>query len=296
MVSTVYAPDVATYAARSPYLTRQEFREAGTGADTANLVPGNSATQADKDAALDRVIARASSWADTFCNKILAATTDVTAGSVRIQNDGSLALAVPYTPIFAVTGVKLGVTPYQLTAMGDLSTVWIDGSIIRVAAWSDAATGTHGAGFRSGYRYMAVTYVNGWANARLTATANIGATSIVVDTPLGFYPGMTMSLDDGGESEQATIAASYTPGVATIPLTAGLANLHAAGVGATMLPQAIKQAVILYTAALIRTRGSSAIVMGDTGAKPEVSTSSLPGGSREQQLAEALLSPFRRAV
>lgn len=283
MTSPVFAPDVATYASRVPYITASEFREAGTGADTSKLIPGRP-SQEDLDAALDRVIARASSWADTYCRKVLAATTNTSAGRVRPDpRDGSLGLPLPYTPVVAVTAVSVGATALSLTPLSDLSTVWIDGSVARVAApcWSS-------------YGFMQVTYVNGWANALLTQPAAEGDTTIVVDNPLGIFPGMTLTIDDGGNSELATVDPSYVPGQSSVVLTGGLGFSHPLGAPATMMPQAIKQAVILLTAALIRTRGSSSISMASISSSPEVSVSTLPGGSKEQALAEELLQPFRR--
>lgn len=287
----VLAPNIATYAVRAPYITPSEFREAGTGADYKQLVPGRASVQ-EQDAALARVIARASSWADTYCNKVLAATADITAGVVPVQNDGSLAVPLPNTPVIAVTAVSIGMTGASVSPMSDLSGVWIDGNIVRIANWGDA-TCTPGA--RSDRRFVAVTYVNGWANAVLTAAAAAGATSITVDNPLGIYPGMVLTVDDGGASEQAVVSATYVAGAKTVTLAAALTYDHAIGVGASMFPQFIKQAVILYTASLIRTRGSSAIVMGQTGAQADQTTSSVVGGSREQKLAETLLASLRRA-
>ena len=64
-----------THQFSTPYLTLTEFKNAPTAVDISNLV-WNSTDQAVQDAELNNVIARASSWVDTYCNQVLAATTE----------------------------------------------------------------------------------------------------------------------------------------------------------------------------------------------------------------------------
>ena len=59
----------------TPYLTLGEYKSAPTAIDIDNLV-FNSQDPDVQDSELTNVIARASSWIDTFCNQVLAATNE----------------------------------------------------------------------------------------------------------------------------------------------------------------------------------------------------------------------------
>lgn len=287
----IFAPNISTYAARTPYITPTEYTAAGTGVDVGQLVPGG--TTAANQAALLRVIARASSWADNLCYQVLAATLDTQSGRYRIKADGSLAIPVDNTPLIAVNSVSTGPTPATLTAMTDLSGLWLGKKVVTIP-YAGLSTGlrTYYPAASSGWMYAAVGYVNGWANTVLTAAS--GAASLLVQSGLGIYPGMTLTVADGANTETVTVAGTYTPGSTTVPTAAALLFTHPVGTAVSAFPESIKQAVISLTSALIKTRGSEAVVMMSMTAEPSKTTLSESGGIEDFEIASDLLTPFRR--
>lgn len=293
MTSPVLSPDYGTYTTRSAYLTPTEYLNAATGVDSSNLVPGGSPSQ--QTAALGRVIARASAWADNLTYKVLAATIDTQAGRY-LSRDGVISVPVKYSPLIAVTGISVGADPWSVAPLASLAQVGIEPPALVRFADPGAGWGRGASGLR---RFVTVTYVNGWANTTLAAGAPAAATTVTVATALGIGPGQALTLADGGNTEQITVAASFTPtaapGPATVPLTAPLAYGHATGAGLTAFPESIKEAVILLTSALIKTRGSEAFEMPGIGSQPSKMDHAESGGIEEVDVAIDLLEPFRRA-
>jgi hypothetical protein len=283
-----------------PYLTTAEYRQAPTGVDTTGLVKGD---QAASLAELGNVIARASSWADSLCGQVLAASVDVEAGRVAISRDGMLRIHPRQTPIIEVTGVSYGGSPNALTPLTDLSSLWVESTeflapLLGLTGWSNSFVGPLGfSAVRPGQTVFAQwSYVAGWPNTTLVAAATAGATQVTVTNAVGVTPGTQLTVYDGAQTEMVTVASTYIPGATILPLAAGLQFAHSqTGISVSALPPAVKQAVILLTSALIRTRGASALVMqsvrGDVGRQQAKSES---GGIEEIDLADELLAPFRR--
>jgi hypothetical protein len=279
----VFAPDIATYATRTPYITAAEFTEAGTGVDVGQLVP-NGTSQANA-AALTRAITRASAWADNLVNKVLGATLDTQAGYYRVR-DGILRVPVNYAPVIEVVSVSTGDRSWSLTPMSSLTQVGIRSpKVVEIGStcWS-------------GRRYVSVTYVNGWTCTTLAGSGTAGDTTVTLAANLGVYPGLVLTVDDGANTEVVQVASSYTPGAAgPVPIASPLAFPHAVGVAASAMPQDIKQAVILLTAAVIKTRGNEALVMASLSSEPTM-TSTQAGGSQDVAMAKALLQQYGRAA
>lgn len=299
----VFAPTVSTYATRVPYITPAEYAQAATGVDTGNLVPNGSAAQ--NAAALVRVIARASSWVDNLCYQVLAATRDRQAGRYRVRRDGTIAVPLDYAPVIAVAAASVGPAVNQLSALGDLSGLELGAKVVTIPA---AATAGGPAApvpyFDSqllagrGTVYATVDYVNGYANTALAAAAAAGASSITVASPLAIFGGMTLTIADADKTETVTVAASFAPSVTVantaVPLAAPLANAHATGTPLGALPEAIKEATILLTSALIKTRGAEAYAMPGIGGQPDHLEHSESHGLEDVDVALDLLEPFRR--
>lgn len=295
----VFAPTVSTYAYRTPYLTPAEYQNEPTGVDTSNLVPGGSATQ--QAAALREACATGSAWADTICRKILAATRDTQAGRYRVHRDGMLRIPVDYTPLVAVAAASVGDSQGQLSALADLSALELGLKVVTVPAWGSTALPSDCYGrAASGSRYASLTYVNGFANTGVTAAAATGATSITVLNPLGIFPGMQMTLIDGGSTEVVTVAAGFTPTVAVaptaVPLAGPLGSGHTANAVLSALPWEIKRAVVQLTTAAIKVaRGAEAIEMPHFGGQGD----KLPAaahGLEELDVALDLLEQHRRTA
>jgi hypothetical protein len=289
------APYLPTYASRVPYIALGEYMAAPTAVDSSNLVQGGNTTQNLSE--LTNVIGRASSWADLICHQVLAATVDMQVGEYRVRN-GQIKVPVDYTPLIAVTAVSVGWQAGQFTALTDLSGLWFQRKVVTIPVfnvnfpspiWSSVATSA------SGKILAEVTYVNGYPNTMLMATVAAGATSIVVDSAVGIYPGTTMMIyDDFPGVEQITVAPSYIAGATTLPLVAPLIGGHSKNVSVSSLPPAIKQAVISLTSCLIKTRGNLALVMAGINAGAGTIEDKTDGAVDDLGIAMDLLEPFAR--
>jgi hypothetical protein len=283
----------------TPYLTIAEYKQAPTSIDVDNLV-SYSTDPAVQNAELANVIARASSWIDTYCNQVLAATTTTERQRLRMSPDGYIKVHPDYWPVVAVTSFSYGATPNGLATYPDLSQAWIEKQSIVVPwtagnmNWSSAGPLNLGmAGQPRGTVFCEYTYVNGYANTTLAASSSAGASSITVADSTGIVPNSKLTIYDGLNTENVTVSSTYTPGSTTVTLARNAVNAHSSGVCASALPPAIKQAAILATTAFLKVRGDSSLTMAVTD-----SVSSSKSGSQytgeDLALAEELLKPFRR--
>lgn len=298
-VTAPYAPSYATY---TPYLTPAEYLAEPTGVDVSALIPGANA--AAQTAVLTRVIARASSWADQYCRKILAATLDVQSGEYRVHGDGTIRVPVDNTPLIQVTNVAMGLVAGELIDLTDLSKCRLGKKVVHIPTAQVMTSGlwsafTAAAQARRGCVYADTTYINGYAHG-LTATASLaGATSIQVNnTGLGIVPGLPFTIYDGtangANTEQVIADSSYQFGSSTVPLASPAQKDHGAGCSASALPGFVREAVICFTSALIKTRGSNSYAM-PSGPRQQMKVEQLlPGAGEDIDLGMELLEPLRR--
>ena len=286
---TVYPPNVSTYTSRIPYITAAEYEASPTGVNVSQLVPrGTPEQNAD---ALNVTISRASGFVDSFCRQVLAATTDIQSGRYRIQRTGFLRIPAERSPIIAVNSLKVGFSPSSLTTFGDMSDVWIDRKVVTFPIQTVKMQPLVNALYTDGRAYAIMEYVNGYANTLTTADSTAGATTLSVDSTLGIVAGMEITIYDPAYTEVMTVASVTT---SAVTFTSPLAYAHVAGVSVSTLPPAVKQAVVLLTSSLIKTRGSEAIVMNSMRAMPSSTVDSESGGIAEIKLAKELLAPFVR--
>jgi len=289
---------VTTHQFSTPYLTLAEFKNAPTAIDISDLV-WNSQDPDVQDAELANVIARASSWIDTYCNQVLAATTETEQQRSRIKDDGTIRFHPRYNPIIALTSFSYGSVNYQMTTVQDCSVAWIeDNQIIFPYAQLASTYSSQGAlqfGFPTTPRqevFLNYTYINGYANTTIVS-ATASQSSLVVADGTGIVAGQMLKIYDGFSSENVMVASTYTFGSTTIPLTKPLSYTHASGVSISALPPAIKEAAILVTTAMLKVRGDNSMIMGAT---------TSPGGAMGQgqkmteeiKFAMDLLAPYRR--
>lgn len=287
-----------THQFSTPYLTLDEYKNAPTAIDIDNLV-WNSQDPDVQDSELANVIARASSWIDTFCNQTLSATTENEQQRVRINADGTFRLHPRYSPIIALTSLYYGNPNTQLQQIPDCSVAWIEDSEIIVPyallSLTYSSQGPLQFGFPTSPRvetFLKYTYVAGYANTTIT-TATAGQSTITVADGTGITPGITLKIYDGYQSELVTVASTYTFGSTTIPLVSPLAYNHNTGISISALPPAIKEAAILVTTAFLKVRGDNAMVMQVT----DTARMAKPDSSRlydEIEIAKELLQPYRR--
>jgi hypothetical protein len=299
MTTPAVALYVPTYATRNPYLTTAEYLAEPTGVDLSQLIPG-ATSQAVNEAALATLIRSASSYADSLCYQVLGATLDTQAGEYRIFRDGTIRVPVDYTPLVEVTAVSLGWAAGQLSALTDLSGLWLQRKVVRIPVGPSLISG---AGYvftapaRYGHIFAQVLYVNGFANTTLAADVSAAASSVTVASPLGIFPGLPMTIYDDAvaKTEMVTVANTYVQGSTTVPLVSPLVNAHTSGTAISALPRAIKQAVTALTTHLIKTRGAESMALASVSGGPAMQQA-MPGSTEEYDLAVDLLHPFRRPM
>ena len=286
-----------THQFSTPYLTLDEFKNAPTAIDIDNLV-FNSQDPDVQDAELNNVIARASSWIDTYCNQVLAATTETEQQRSRIRDDGTIRFHPRYNPIIALTSLSYGSPSYQLTAVQDCSYAWIEDSQIvfpyAMLASTYSSQGPLQFGFPTTARsevFLKYTYINGYPNTTIVS-ATAGQSTLTVASGTGITAGLTLKIYDGFNSELVTVASTYTFDSATIPLVSALAYTHASGISISDLPPAIKEAAILVTTSMLKVRGDNSMVM-NVSTRPSVD-SGKQKISEEIKIAMDLLAPYRR--
>lgn len=300
MAAPVTAPYAPSYAYSTPYLTPAEYLAEPTGVDVTQLLPGISSAAA-QTAVLTRQIGRASSWADQYCRKILAATSDVQSGEYRVRRDGTIRVPVDNTPLIQVTNVNIGYTAARMAPLADLSGCRLSRKVVSIPTAGAAQSPlpqTDDAIARIGCLFADVTYINGWAHTTTATGSAMGATSIQVVNPVGIIPGLPMTIYDGAangaNTEQIIVGAGYVYGSTTVPLASPALNGHGAGCSVSALPGFVRQAVISMTSALIKTRGSDSYVMPSGPGQADKMASMMPGAGEDIDIAMELLEPLRR--
>lgn len=282
-----------------PYLTLDEYRYAPTAIDLDNLVFDSQDPEV-QDAELANVIARASSWADTYCNQVLGATTETEQQRSRVSNDGSIRFHPRFSPVVALTDFNYGY-PTNMATLGDCSVAWIEDQEIiipnaQLGTWTSQGPLSFGAynGGPGNQMFLRYTYVAGYTNTLLASPAVAGATTITVKNGTGITAGQILSLYDGLYTENVTVASTYTFGSTTVPLTSALVNSHLVDVSVSALPPAIKQAVILITTAFLKVRGDSSMTMAIATSANQTAVTGSSRYADELALAATLLNSYAR--
>jgi hypothetical protein len=286
-----------THQFSTPYLTLSEYKNAPTAIDFDNLV-WNSQDPDVQDAELNNVIARASSWIDTYCNQVLAATTETENMRARISQDGTIRVHPRYNPIIALLAFSYGNPSSQMNAVTDPSIAWLEDQQIIIPAgnlgFNYSTQGPLQFGLPAMPRsemFINLQYVAGYANS-LINTATAGATSLTVVDSTGITVGLTLKIYDGLSSEFVTVGSTFTYGSTTIPLTSALTYSHSSGTSISAMPPAIKEAAILVTTSMLKVRGDNSMVMSVSNAPS--SSSKSQNIDTELKMAMDLLVPYRR--
>lgn len=284
----------------TPYLTVAEYKQAPTAIDYNNLVT-DSADPDVQDAELANVIARASSWIDTFCNQTLGATQETEQQRTRLRPDGFITVHPRYFPIIEVTDFWFGLQPNQMIQFPDPSQGWLEDQSFTIpysaATLSYSSAGPVQFGLPSGPRqqaYVRYTYVSGYPSTVLAANAVQGATSLTVTSGDGITVGARMNVYDGAQTETVTVASTYTLGSTTVPLVSPLTFAHLSGVSVSALPPAVKQAAILATTGFIKARGDNSLTMDVINTPTNMTGSVGRSVANDFGMAKELLLPFRR--
>ena len=288
-----------THGLSTPYLTADEYRNAPTSIDIDNLV-FNSSDPDVQQSELINVIARASSWVDTYCNQVLGATLETESQRTRISPDGYIKFHPRYNPVVALTALQYGYPSTNLTTATNIASAWIEDQQILYPYANLSMTSTSQGPLQFGFPtttgqqcFIKYTYVNGYANT-LIASASATQSSLTVVDGVGIVAGLHLKIYDGMYSENVVVADTYTFGSTTVPLNTPLVYTHIAGVSISALPPAVKEATILATTAMLRIRGDASMTMG-VGTQP----TSDPSGtwkniSSDMTMSMDLLKPYRR--
>jgi hypothetical protein len=303
MVSTEVDPIVT-----QPYVTVASFR-----AYPSLLALGDlnqySAVQGDQDAELFNLLLLASQWATDTCDQPLHAHAHIEQGRARTRSDGAIVKHAEHSPVRSLTGFSYGYNgAANQTAVTDLTAQWIEDSQLITLPWG---AGLNGAGFGSlqfssplpsTSFYATWSYVAGFANTVLAATAAAGATAITVIDPTGIYAGDVLRIWEPGKEEAVTVGAAYAGG-ATVPLTTALKFTHtfvdllpANQIGVSMMPPSAREAVQKYTLATLL-RPTTQAEDPWPGNAPNVSTrkgDARQNGAGLVKAACSLISNYRR--
>jgi hypothetical protein len=308
------SPDTATLFRRTPYISPSEYKAAPTAVAVNNLVPGGS--EAEQLGALAAVISRASDWADTICfhraDGTLAASPSTESGWVTPKDNGTLALICNYKPVLEVDALALGTGPANMENIGDeaAQNLTLQGPIIQLAYGLSSfgpSTTFPAVPLVNGKVYAVWVYVNGFPHTSLADSADEGAESIVVapSTPgagrvYGVYEGTQLTIHDGANTE--VILVTGIEGL-TLKLAAPLQYGHAVpeapdAIRVSAVPWIVEQACISLTSALVKMRGTRAMVIPSSPSKtssPPRQADSQPAGQVGQtdyENAERMLQPF----
>ena len=273
-MSSAYAPFNTNYGLTltKPYLTVAEYMAAPTAIDVSNLLPGAASVQTT---ALSETIARASSLIDGECLGAwgtLNATVDTENARLWGRNDGSFVVHPKYWPILEVRTFSYGPAVGSSASVDPSSSCWIEPAQFVVQPSGVVGLGLSSlAGIVPRIQYYAEwTYVNGFVNTTLSASVAASVSSITPLDTTGIYPGSSLTLFDAPDDEQITVASTYVPGATSVPLVSPLTYSHGAGATVSNLPKSVKQAAISLTTALIKVRGSGALVADDLGEVKEL--------------------------
>lgn len=274
---SVIAPFVYETFSHEPYCTVQEVLNSPTAAsvDFTNLIPDTSLGA--QNAAIEQLIIRASQMADNFVYGALGtlcATVNTENGRYKSNRLGQFVIQPYYWPILELQSFSAGVGPGSGMTSVPLSSnnVSIERYQFIITPQYGLSTTVQFSGLSGlgqwGYgteQFCEWTYVNGFANAFTTSASVKGATSINVTSATGIYPGSVLTIWDGTKDENVQIASTYVPGSTTLPLTSGLNFSHTANTNVSALPATVKQAVIHFVVAMVKERGSGALVINELG-------------------------------
>jgi hypothetical protein len=292
-----------------PYLTRDQYRCSPTAMDTQSLIRGGQ--QADQDAELDRIIRQASGWCDGCAEQPLTAQATTEPMRVPVSSDRTMRLHPRQHPVVAVTGISFGPDPANLSALADLSSVWVENQSVIAPMTSLLAGGWTGplqfGTARPGSRvFVSLSYVAGYGVTVLSGPLTGVETVIPVRDVTGFMPGQQVRVEQGGApsgvgsgqtplTSSTAVVASVDPVAGTVTVSKPIGSAYAAGAAFTAMPEEVEQACIYVVTGLLKQRGAGALVMKGGNAATVKRDGEEPG-AEEFDSAEAILALYRPVV
>jgi hypothetical protein len=297
--ATTSHPDVV------PYISTSDYTGAPTAVDSSALVYGGTGQQSLVE--LANVIRRASGWANSLCKQILAATLDVQMSSNRlVDSDGNIRLPCDFFPVLELDTCTVGPTPSTMAAVTQTSDIWLDGRKVLVVPVAGLAAVTNSLVYPGplgpGARVFAQwSYWNGWPHTTLAANVAAAATTLTVQTTQPqALAGRAITIWDGANTEQVTVASTFAGGTA-LTLAAATAFAHTVptapqSITVSTFPDDIRQGVISLTSALIKTRGAQSYELPTVGQPPTRQQLLESGGLEDLVIATKLLDRYRRVA
>lgn len=312
----VLAPNTYQAYRAAPYISPSQYRFAPTAVATNGLVLGSSDQQVDSTASLAQIIARASSWIDTYCyhrgDGSFVGSVSVEQMLAKVKSTGSVSLICNFKPIRQVIGIALGTSSDSMQNIGPNSAGGIligEKTINLMSTFSSGhPTGWYGPWPSTNGQMLAIySYVSGWPHAALAADCAAGASSITVAPPVpgatqlyGAYAGSALTIKDGAQTETVVLASAPTG--LTLSLVSPLKYSHPVPIApdaimVTSLPSAIEQACISTVNVLIKTQGMRAQILpgsigGPGGGGDRDTALSRAGALGDFNLAMDLLKPY----
>lgn len=297
--TSAYAPFNTSYAQTAPYLTTTEYQLAPEALDLTQLSYGKNV--ATNEQQLASIIARASSIIDQTvfgAYGTLNATLNVENGTVWGAPGGKLIIHPKFWPVLEVASFSYGSYPGQSASITPAGNCWVEPNRFVIVPGGVIGLGLGSAyGVATGCPYYCQwSYVNGWPNVLLTASVAAGATSCIPASLVGIYPGTTLDVVDAPNNETVTVSPTWTVGTSPVLLSEGFDATHPVGAVLTNLPQAAKQAAILTTSAMIKSRGDSALVLQSLQAPSKTQQMDDQGLGDDMALARMCIHALRAMV
>lgn len=308
----------AAPASRIPYLSLSGYLTYPTSMSTNDLIPSTSPAQsnaAGQEQAAEDLLIRASEWADRICfGAIASSNRPGLRASLIVESDevpiirGWLRLLCDVRPILEVRGVDAGLLMGSLTPIGQTLANAL--RIGRRTIYVPYSVPFFTSAFRN-YPDVVVpnrlvvvwSYVGGFPHTKLqTAIAANDPTCTLSQTDgsgglLGIYPGTTMEIVDGVNTEsfvvQSVAGNVVTP---TSPFTLAHALPAAPDFTAvTAVPTGVRLACSFLINALLKTRGDSSIALEEF-TEPRQIQKTRGDISADITMAMKLLTPYKIRV
>ena len=300
----VVAPFIKTEGVISPYVTVTEVLNSATAAsvDFTNLVPNASLNA--QTTALQELIVKASAKADNYCLGALGtlcATVNTENGRYSANRLGQFVIQPYFWPIVELKSFEFGYAPgsgMNAVTLNDSNTsieryqFIITNQYGLSQATSIGGLNMVGGAWGSGQQqFVQYTYVNGFANTFTASPITAGDTSLTVDSVIGLYAGMSVSIWDGARDEQFVISSSWNGTSTTIPTVSPLVFSHTTDTNVSVLPASVKQAVIHFIVAMAKERGAGGLVINEIG-EPVGTSSSTVTQAYDEAAGYDLLDDF----
>lgn len=250
-----------------PYVSTAAFKAHPTYLDVSGLRVGDP-NPANQDAELNNLLIEASGWADNQCNQPLGSHLKVQKFRQRLDRYGRLLVHADDNPVTAVVGLSWGYSPTAMTAVTDLSGVWVEDDrqiVVSLPGPSIPVSAGLQFGGPTGELYVQMKYTSGFVATLLDADSTAGVSTLTVTDPTGIVPGGEYRIWEPGAEETVTVSPTWSPPAVTVPPSAVSVPLatptvfaHTAGHDFSGMPAEVRTSIVQYVTATLMRPDSSA--------------------------------------